>query len=128
MKQPQKLSPPQIHRSLALKTLIVSLFVVSTGNITFSLRETNTIEVSLEYLLGSLEIWGSWLDPANEIGLLPEAEGRFMFPSTPILQTGGTTLSGNIGVAFTSSFQCPISKPRSFLGRSSKAPLHGNIY
>ncbi len=98
MKQSQKLSPPQIHRSLALKILSVFLFVISIGNITFSSRETNTIEVSLEYLLGNLETWGSWFDPNNEIGLLPEAEGRFIIPNAPILQAGGTTLSGNIGV------------------------------
>ena len=80
------------------KVLMVFLFVVSIGNITFSSSQTDTIESSLEYLLGNLKIWGSWLDPNNEIGLFPEAEGRFMIPNTPILQTGGATLSGGIGI------------------------------
>ena len=72
------------------------LFLI--GSITFSSREIETIETSLEHLLQSLEVWGSWLDPANEVGLLPEAEGRFMMSNTPILQTGGSTLSGGIGI------------------------------
>ena len=61
-------------------------------------NEYDALEASLLYLLGGLEMWGQWLDPANEIGLLPEAEGRFMTSSTPILQAGGTSISGGIGV------------------------------
>ena len=38
-------------------------------------KEYEVLETSLLYLLGGLEIWGQWLDPANEVGLLPEAEG-----------------------------------------------------
>ena len=78
--------------------LVLVLLLAPIGNITFSLRQPDTIEASLEYLLGNLETWGSWLDPANETGLLPEADGRFMIPNAPILQTGGTTLTGNIGI------------------------------
>ena len=80
------------------KVLMVLLCALSIGNMAFASRESDTIEASLAYLLGSLEAWGSWLDPTNEIGLLPEAEGRFMIPTAPILQTGGTTLSGGIGI------------------------------
>ena len=61
-------------------------------------KEYEVLETSLLYLLGGLEIWGQWLDPANEIGLLPEAEGRFMLSNTPILQAGSTSISGGIGV------------------------------
>ncbi len=57
-------------------------------------KEQTNLETSLLYLLEGLEIWGAWLDPANEVGLLPEAEGRFMIPNTPILQTGGAIPSG----------------------------------
>ncbi len=60
-------------------------------------KKQTTLETSLLYLLEGLETWGSWLDPSNEVGLLPEAEGRFMASSTPILQTGGAIPSG-IGV------------------------------
>ncbi len=51
-------------------------------------QEYDALEATLLYLLGGLETWGSWLDPANNVGLLPEAEGRFMTSSTPILQIG----------------------------------------
>ncbi len=60
-------------------------------------KEQTTLEISLLYLLEGLEIWGTWLDPANKVGLLPEAEGRFMMPSTPILQAGSAMPSG-IGI------------------------------
>ena len=61
-------------------------------------EEQETFEVPLLYLLRGIETLGFWLDPANEIGLLPEAEGRFMMSSTPILQAGGTTVPVGIGV------------------------------
>ena len=61
-------------------------------------KEDDALEASLLFLLNGLEIWGQWLEPANEIGLLPEAEGRFMTSSTPILQAGSTTIPGGIGV------------------------------
>ena len=61
------------------------------------INEYDALEASLLYLLGGLEMWGEWLDPANEVGLLPEAEGRFMTSSTPILQAGGTSISGSGG-------------------------------
>ena len=77
---------------------VLILLLASIGNITFSLRQPDSIETSLEYLLRNLEIWSSWLDPANEIGLLPEAEGRFMIPNTPILQTGAAPFTGSIGI------------------------------
>ena len=51
-------------------------------------QEYDALEATLLYLLQGLETWASWLDPTNDIGLLPEAEGRFMTSSTPILQTG----------------------------------------
>ena len=60
-------------------------------------KEHTALETSLLYLLEGLEIWGTWLDPANKVGLLPEAEGRFMMSSTPILQTGSAVPSG-IGI------------------------------
>ena len=47
-------------------------------------------------MLAGLEAWGSWLEPTNTTGLLPEAEGRFMMSNTPILQTG--VVPGGIGV------------------------------
>ena len=62
------------------------------------LKEQDALEASLLYLLAGLETWGSWLDPANETGLLPEAEGRFMMSNTPILQAGSSTIPGGIGV------------------------------
>ena len=61
-------------------------------------EEQVILEASLLYLLEGLEIWGEWLNPTNEIGLLPEAEGRFMLPSTPIFQAGGALIPGGIGV------------------------------
>ncbi len=60
--------------------------------------EYDALEASLLFLLGGLEMWGRWLEPTNEIGLLPEAEGRFMTSSTPILQAGSTSIPGGIGV------------------------------
>ena len=69
----------------------------STQNLA-TLEEQSTLEASLLYLLTGLEVWGSWLDPNNTIGLLPEAEGRFMTSSTPVLQAGGNTIPGGIGV------------------------------
>ncbi len=51
-------------------------------------QEYDALEATLLYLLQGLETWASWLEPTNNIGLLPEAEGRFMTSSTPILQTG----------------------------------------
>ncbi len=63
-------------------------------------KEYDALEATLLYLLGGLETWGSWLDPANDIGLLPEAEGRFMISSAPILQIGTTPSSiGVLGFA-----------------------------
>ncbi len=61
-------------------------------------EEYDALEASLLFLLGGLEMWGQWLEPTNEIGLLPEAEGRFMTSSTPILQAGSTIIPGGIGV------------------------------
>ncbi len=61
-------------------------------------KEYDALETSLLYLLEGLSIWGEWLNPANEIGFLPEAEGRFMLPSTPILQAGSVPIPGGIGV------------------------------
>ena len=58
--------------------------------------EYAALETTLLYLLEGLETWGSWLDLTNNTGLLPEAEGRFMMSSTPILQTG--IVPGGIGV------------------------------
>lgn len=86
-------------------------------------KEYDALETSLLYLLGGLEMWGQWLDPANEIGLLPEAEGRFMTSSTPILQAGGTSISGGIGVV---GFAQPIiishgSAPQGFTEEFSEA-------
>ena len=69
----------------------------STQHLT-TLEEQSTLETSLLYLLTGLEVWGSWLDPNNTIGLLPEAEGRFMTSGTPVLQAGGNTIPGGIGV------------------------------
>ncbi len=63
----------------------------------YKTKEQTALKTSLLYLLEGLEAWGSWLDPSNEVGLLPEAEGRFMVSSTPILQTGGAIPSG-IGI------------------------------
>ncbi len=59
-------------------------------------QEYDVLETALLYLLGGAKTWGSWLSPTNNIGLLPEAEARFMTSSTPILQTGVTP--GGIGV------------------------------
>ncbi len=86
-------------------------------------NEYDALEASLLYLLGGLEMWGEWLDPTNEIGLLPEAEGRFMTSSTPILQAGGTSISGGIGVV---GFAQPIiishgSVPQGFTEEASSA-------
>ncbi len=77
---------------------IEALEVNVPTNITSDIKANDALEASLIYLLGGLEIWGQWLDPANEIGLLPEAEGRFMLSNTPILQAGSTSISGGIGV------------------------------
>ncbi len=86
-------------------------------------KEYDALEASLLYLLGGLEMWGDWLDPTNEVGLLPEAEGRFMTSSAPILQAGGTSISGGIGVV---GFAQPIiishgSVPRGFTEEVSEA-------
>ncbi len=59
-------------------------------------QEYDVLETALLYLLGGVETWGAWLSPTNNIGLLPEAEARFMAPSTPVLQTG--VAPGGIGV------------------------------
>ena len=86
-------------------------------------NEYDALEASLLYLLSGLEMWGQWLDPTNEIGLLPEAEGRFMTSNTPILQAGGTSISGGIGVV---GFAQPIiishgSAPQGFTEEVSEA-------
>ncbi len=70
-------------------------------------EKDDVLEATLLYLLAGLEVWGSWLEPTNEIGLLPEAEGRFMVSSTPILQTG--VIPGGIGVV---GFAQPITISR----------------
>ena len=70
-------------------------------------EEDDALEATLLYLLGGLEFWGTWLEPTNEIGLLPEAEGRFMVSSTPILQTG--VIPKGIGVV---GFAQPITISR----------------
>ncbi len=70
-------------------------------------EKDDVLEATLLYLLAGLEAWGSWLEPTNEIGLLPEAEGRFMVSSTPILQTG--VIPGGIGVV---GFAQPITISR----------------
>ncbi len=62
----------------------------------YTTKEKAALEIPLLYLLEGLEVWGSWLSPSNEVGLLPEAEGRFMVSNTPILQTG--VVPGGIGV------------------------------
>ncbi len=66
------------------------------GTLDYTTREEANLEAPFLYLLEGLEIWGSWLGPSNGVGLLPEAEGRFMVSSTPILQTG--VMPGGIGV------------------------------
>ena len=71
------------------------------------IEEDDVLEATLLYLLGGLEFWGTWLEPTNETGLLPEAEGRFMVSSTPILQTG--VVPGGIGVV---GFAQPITISR----------------
>ncbi len=70
------------------------------------IEEDDVLEATLLYLLGGLEFWGTWLEPNNK-GLLPEAEGRFMVSSTPILQTG--VVPGGIGVV---GFAQPITISR----------------
>ncbi len=72
--------------------------VAQTSEVSFDYlgREYDVLETSLIYLLAGLETWGSWLDPTSEMGLFPEAEGRFIVSSTPILQTGAT--SNGMGV------------------------------
>ena len=70
-------------------------------------EKDDVLETTLLYLLAGLETWGSWLEPTNEVGLLPEAEGRFMVSSTPILQTGVSP--GGIGVV---GFAQPITISR----------------
>ncbi len=70
---------------------ILSIAPSKTDNTKDSLtafEEGDVLEATLLYLLAGLEVWGAWLEPTNEVGLLPEAEGRFMTSSTPILQTG----------------------------------------
>ncbi len=76
--------------------------------IPYPTEKDDVLEATLLYLLAGLEFWGAWLEPTNEIGLLPEAEGRFMVSSTPILQTGVVT--GGIGVV---GFAQPITISRS---------------
>ncbi len=70
-------------------------------------EEYYVLETTLLHLLAGLETWGSWLEPSNNIGLLPEAEGRFMVSNTPILQTG--VVPGGIGVV---GFAQPITISR----------------
>ena len=76
--------------------------LIDFENVPYTLEQTpnsqeyDALETALLHLLGGLEFWGSWLEPTNNIGLLPEAEGRFMVSSTPILQTG--VVPGGIGV------------------------------
>ncbi len=63
-------------------------------------QEYDALETALLYLLGGVETWGSWLSPNNNIGLLPEAEARFMTSSTPILQAGTSSIGiGVVGFA-----------------------------
>ncbi len=69
--------------------------VLETSEV-YPTEEDHVLEATLLYLLAGLEAWGSWLEPTNETGLLPEAEGRFMVSSTPILQTG--VVPGGVGV------------------------------
>lgn len=85
-------------------TNIETSLVGGLKQINYPTKENNALEASLLYLLGGLEVWGSWLDPNNNIGLLPEAEGRFMASNTPILQTG--TIPGGMGVV---GFAQPIT-------------------
>ncbi len=83
--------------------------VFKTSEVSVHLNEEDDVlEATLLYLLAGLETWGSWLEPVNDIGLLPEAEGRFMVSSTPILQTG--VIPGGIGVV---GFAQPITVSRS---------------
>ncbi len=90
------------------ETLIsVEVSPTSTLEHSYYSKEYNALEASLLFLLGGLEVWGLWLDPNNDIGLLPEAEGRFMTSSTPILQTG--TIPGGMGVV---GFAGPITISR----------------
>ncbi len=86
---------------------ILSIAPSKTDNTKDSLtafEEGDVLEATLLYLLAGLEVWGAWLEPTNDVGLLPEAEGRFMVSSTPILQTG--TIPGGIGVV---GFAQPIT-------------------
>ncbi len=76
--------------------------------IPYPTEKNDVLEATLLYLLAGLEFWGAWLEPTNDVGLLPEAEGRFMVSSTPILQTGVVT--GGIGVV---GFAQPITISRS---------------
>ncbi len=85
-----------MYKIPVLKALVAFLFFISIASITSS-KEPDAIEVSLEYLLGNLETWGSWFDPTNDVGLIPEAEGRFVPSTAPLTQVGGTIPSG-IGV------------------------------
>ena len=75
-----------------------------TLEVSYNTKENDILETTLLYLLAGLEAWGRWLEPTNTIGLLPEAEGRFMMSSTPILQTG--VVPGGIGVV---GFAVPIT-------------------
>ena len=75
--------------------------------ISYPTEKDDALETTLLYLLAGLEIWGAWLEPNNNAGLLPEAEGRFMVSSTPILQTG--VVPGGIGVV---GFAQPITISR----------------
>ncbi len=80
--------------------------VSKTSEVSFNYptKEDDVIEATLLYLLAGLETWGRWLEPTNQVGLLPEVEGRFMTSGTPILQTG--VVSGGIGVV---GFAQPIT-------------------
>ena len=76
----------------------LSLNVLESAYTLEKADEYDALEASLLFLLSGLEIWGQWLEPTNEIGLLPEAEGRFMTSSTPILQASSTSIPGGLGV------------------------------
>ena len=89
------------------QTLTEEIKVAQATEVSYSSKEHDVLETTLLYLLAGLENWGSWLEPSNETGLLPEAEGRFIVSSTPILQTG--VASGGIGVV---GFAQPITISR----------------
>ncbi len=101
------------------QSLLEETRVAQASEVSYSSKKHDVLETTLLYLLTGLENWGSWLEPSNEIGLLPEAEGRFMVSSTPILQTG--VVPGGIGVV---GFAQPITISRNGLPEGFSEDQH----